>query len=127
MKFENKKIKLHIKECSTPIEIVIDKDNNIIGYKNEEIKELGNNFLDSNRKLRQLELSNLTKVGDECLFSNISLVKMNSAQLEEVGHYFLYSNIVLNNLYTPKLKKVGSYFLDSNKKLRHSLLEIDEK
>ncbi len=42
----------------------IDKDNNIIGYSNPQLTQVGNSFLVFNNQLSELDLPQLTQVGN---------------------------------------------------------------
>ena len=44
-------IKIKIKDSDIPVVIEIDKDNNIVGYENQELKQAGGRFLIGNSKL----------------------------------------------------------------------------
>ena len=97
------------------ITIEIDKNNQIIGYNNQYLKQVENSFLVENRSLEKLELPQLEKVGSGFLYSNESLEKLNLPQLKEIGYNFLYSNDEsLKKLNLPRLEKVGGRFLYNN-------------
>ena len=100
-----------------PIIIEIDKDNQIIGYINEELKEVGNSFLEFNKKISKLELPSLETVGEGFLRMNIELENFNFSNLTTVGDSFLWNNRNLKELNLPNLKKAGDYFLIQNQGL----------
>ena len=107
-------ITIKIKDSNLPIKIEIDKDNNIVGYNNPELKQIGDEFLVYNEELRELNLPQLTEVGDYFLCNNCKLSELNLPQLTEVGNYFLCVNNQLSELNLPELTKVGDYFLCNN-------------
>ena len=107
-------IKIKTKDSDKPIVIEIDKDNNIVGYENQELKKAGDRFLVWNSKLSKLDLPQLAKTGDYFLCNNVILSELNTPQLKEVGDYFLRFNKALKNISLPQLEKVGNHFLGYN-------------
>jgi len=101
-----------------PIIIQIDKNNQIIGYKNPELIQVGNKFLFYNRGLTQLELPNLEQVGSSFLYNNEVLLQLQLPSLEQVGGSFLYNNEVLLQLQLPSVIQVESKFLYNNRGLK---------
>lgn len=114
---KTKRIIIHKKEQKEPIIIEIDKDNQIIGYENENLREVGDNFLTHNRKLKNLHVPNLSKMGNHCLSRNTEIEEIELPKLEEVGDYWLYFNEKLNRLCVPNLRIVGDSCLTHNKGL----------
>ena len=108
---------IEIKDSELPISIEIDKDNNIIGYSNPQLTQVGNCFLEQNKKLSELNLPRLTKVGHNFLQWNNQLSELNLPQLTQVGHNFLQWNNQLSELNLPQLTQVGHYFISCNEKL----------
>ena len=80
---------IETKDSELPISIEIDKDNNIIGYSNPQLTQVGDNFLEDNNQLSELNLPQLTQVGDGFLGSNNQLSELNLPQLTQVGDGFL--------------------------------------
>ena len=120
IKVENKKDKKEI--YLTPKEgedvvITLDKGNHIIGYKNENVEEIGNCFLCWNETLKELSLPKIKEVGNSFLYNNRSLTKLSLSNLKVVGNRFLANNTTIEELYLPNLEKVGYYFLLSNQTL----------
>lgn len=97
-----------------PITVQIDKNNNIIGYTNLELSEVGDNFLFCNIGLIDLNQPLLKKAGDAFLYSNLGVKKLSQPSLEEVRSDFFYSNVCMNEVYQPKLKKVRNNFFYKN-------------
>ena len=108
---------IETKDSELPISIEIDKDNNIIGYSNSQLTQVGNCFLEQNKKLSELNLPRLTKVGHNFLQWNNQLSELNLPQLTQVGHYFISCNEQLSKLNLPQLTQVGNCFLEQNKQL----------
>ncbi len=99
------------------IEVIIDKNNNIIGYKNDKLNRTDDFFLYNNVLMTDLNLPMLKEAGNYFLFQNESLTSVNLPSLVEVGDYFFTQNESLITLELPLLKQVGSGFLSSNNQL----------
>ena len=108
---------IETKDSELPISIEIDKDNNIIGYSNPQLTQVGDNFLELNEQLSELNLPQLTQVGDRFLQLNNQLSELNLPQLTQVGHYFIPCNEQLSKLNLPQLTQVGNCFLKWNNQL----------
>ena len=103
------------------IEIVLDKHNQITGYSNPNIVEVGRDFLCWNLSLTQLELPSLRKAGKSFLFRNNSLTHLELPELQTAGDKFLYWNHSLTQLELPKLQAMGQDSLADNSKLRQAI------
>ena len=110
-------ITIQIKDLNLPITIEIDKDNNIVGYSNQELKYVGDCFLSLNEKLKEINLSQLTETGHQFLMFNKQLMELSLPQLTVVYDDFLCNNKQLSKLNLPKLTEVGNGFLSSNEEL----------
>ena len=120
-------ITIKIKDSNLPITIEIDKDNNIVGYNNPELKQIGDCFLYRNKELSELNLPQLTEIESDFLSSNKELKELNLPQLTEVGYGFLVNNEQLSELNLPQLTKVGKGFLYNNYQLKElNVLELKE-
>ena len=125
------------------ITIVLDQDNQIIGYKNLEVERIGDNFLYANKKLIALDLPNLKYVGDNFLLKNELLNKSDLNYLignlmlsidkkqcddEELTLFIRNFLEYKGKLDLPLLETVGNNFLESNKSLTklelHKLKQI---
>ena len=138
-----------IKKDKYPVYIKIDKCNNIIGYTNSNLKQIRNNFLMWNKKLKELDIKNVKEIGDDFLATNDKLLSLNlpntivignrflvncanlkTIELEkvkEIGHHFLGWNIDLEYLYAPNLEKISNGFLEYNVALKSlSLPKVKE-
>ncbi|MBF0979620.1 MAG: hypothetical protein HXK66_05635, partial [Clostridiales bacterium] len=89
---------IETKDSELPISIEIDKDNNIIGYSNPQLTQVGDNFLEYNKQLSELNLPQLTQVGNGFLQWNNQLSELNLPQLTQVGDNFLEYNNQLSEL-----------------------------
>ena len=108
---------IETKDSELPISIEIDKDNNIIGYSNPQLTQVGDGFLEENDQLSELNLPQLTQVGDNFLEWNNQLRELNLPQLTQVCDGFLEQNNQLSELNLPRLTKVGDGFLKENNQL----------
>jgi len=111
----NKRIKI---ECGADkIIIVIDSANRIIEYINNQVIEIGDNFLKYSQSLQNLELSNVRRLGNDFMGENRSLIAFSAVNLEQVGNNCLKNAWNLEILQTPALRIVGDEFLASNQKI----------
>ena len=108
---------IETKDSELPISIEIDKDNNIIGYSNPQLTQVGDRFLQLNNQLSELNLPQLTQVGHYFIPCNEQLSKLNLPQLTQVGNCFLKWNNQLSELNLPQLTQVGNCFLEQNNQL----------
>ena len=108
---------IETKDSELPISIEIDKDNNIIGYSNSQLTQVGDNFLEYNKQLSELNLPQLTQVGDGFLQWNNQLSELNLPQLIQVGDGFLKQNNQLSELNLSQLTQVGHNFLQWDNQL----------
>ena len=99
------------------IQILLDKENNIIGLFNKNILEVRDCFLIYNKKLMSLDFPNVKEIKDYFLYNNISLKKLFLPSLKQIGNYFLFRNKDLLVLILQSLEQVGNYFLTSNENL----------
>ena len=100
-----------------PVIIKVNKDNQIIGYKNETLIKTGDNFLCSNRCLTELEMPNAVEIGNGFLFSNEYLTELKMSNAEKVGDNFLFRNRCLTELEMPNAVEIGNNFLQDNENL----------
>ncbi len=99
-------------------EIVINKRNQIIEYKNPNVQEVGNYFLAYNKTLLNIELKNCKKVGDMFLGLNGTLKSLNLESLEVIDNHFLMNNDCLENLELKSLKYIYGNFMNINNKIK---------
>ena len=118
-KEEKKEIYLTPKE-GKDILITLDKENRIIEYKNENVEEIGCNFLYFNKTLKNLFLPKAKKIDFGFLSYNNSLTKIDLPNVEEIDNSFLFDNHILTEVSLPRVKDIGDSFLFHN----HTLTEI---
>ena len=117
---EQKAKTITIKEKSSdkPITIEINKESNsIIGYTNENLTNLGDNFLKYNAQLSNIEIPNVTSIEDDVLENNKGLKKFEAPNLTEIGDNFLANNGQLSKFNVPNVIYIGNSVLMFNKGL----------
>lgn len=114
---ENKQIEI-IPEIGEKVIIEIDKNNKLIGYKNNNIRIIYDFFLYYNSSLKQLELQNVECIGDQFLFYNKDLEVLNLPKVKKIDNYFLRWNNVLQQISAPNLLEVGRCFMYENSELQ---------
>ena len=125
------------------VEIELDKHNQITGYRNPNVEEIGDFFLFINKSLKSLDLPNVKRIEGKYLFPNTlltrlnlpsvyaeffgenfwrcnkSLTKLNLPNVEQIGDNFLQDNESLTELDLPNVRRIGSNFLLRNKSLKN--------
>ncbi len=110
-KYSNQKDINILIDDDSEVLITVDKDNNIIGYKNNNIEVLGDYFLTFNKKLTNLELDNVKEIGKNVLVGNESIKRLFLPKVNYIDNYFLFNDYGLEQVSFPNLVEVGSYFL----------------
>jgi len=98
--------------------ITVDERNRIVGYVNEHVTKIGDNFLTINETLRFISLPNVIKIGSDFLLNNTELDSIDFPSLKTVGNLFISSNKQISALCMPELKRVGDCFLSNNIRLK---------
>ena len=106
----NKTIFIYTK-YKEPIEIEINKANQMIRYKNNHIRKLPDKYLYYNRYLKVLELNNVVKIGRNCLYINKTLEIISLKNIYEIGKNFLYWNKSIKQAIFPKNFFINDGFL----------------
>ena len=114
---KSKKIFIQQKNQEETAILELNKDNQIIGYENKNLTELGDDFLKYNRGIKRLNLANVKKIGDDALYSSMHLNHLSLSNVEEIGNNFLRDNGAIAKLNLPNVKKVGNNFLKTNRNL----------
>ena len=115
---KTKTITIKEKSSDKPITIEINKEsNNIIGYTNENLTNLGDNFLKYNEQLSNIEIPNVTSIEDDVLAINKGLKKFEAPNLTEIGDNFLGNNGQLSEFNVPNVIYIGNNVLMFNKGL----------
>lgn len=114
-----------------PIVITIDKDDKIVGYKNHELREVGDGFFKYSAGLEELDIPNveivgndfcpklaseelsmpkLKKMGDRCCTNAKNLKTLYLQELEEAGNDCFKNVRFLEKFSLANLKKAGKAF-----------------
>ena len=100
-----------------PIVIELDYDNQIVGYTNKELQNVGDDFLSHNKALAELNLPQAQSIGRDFLHSNEVLAKLSLPQVQSIEDNFLYCNKALTELQLPQVQSIGDNFLYYNEAL----------
>ena len=112
---KTKTITIKEKSSDKPITIEINKESNsIIGYTNENLTNLGDNFLGYNEKLSKLVAPNVTSIKYGVLQNNKGLEKFEAPNLKKIGDCFLRYNVQLSNIEVPNVTYIGNEVLKNN-------------
>ena len=116
---KTKTITIKEKSSDKPITIEINKESNsIIGYTNENLTNLGYNFLGYNEQLSNIEIPNVTSIEDDVLANNKGLEKFEAPNLKYIDNGFLTDNEQLSEFNAPNLEYIWDDFLSCNKELK---------
>ena len=102
--------------------ITIDKNNRIIGYKNNNITSINDNFLLYNEVINRIEMKNVRDIGDNFLRNGHILKRLMTPNLISVGNDFLLDNYDLEELLLPRLERAQNSFLSSNTSVKEVIL-----
>ena len=107
-----REIIIKTKESKQPIIIEIDKDNNIIGYINNELTQIRNfspfiGFLHFNQSLKNFQAQNLRIVGRNFLAYNNSLEELELPKLLKVNYSIQFTGNVAINIAMSIAMKYG--------------------
>ncbi len=109
-----KTILIKKRDIEEQVEINIDKDNQIIEYKDDTIEEVHNNFLFCSKNIRKLQMDNLKNTGDFFMNGKKKLKELLLANVEKIGSFSVQDNETLIYMYVPNLKKVENYSFSNN-------------
>lgn len=126
-------ITITLKNSQNPITIVINKNNQIIEYENQDLTNIGNNFLlNSNEikrivlpnvkeigdnlcssgRIEELKIYNLERIGNNC-FNSCDIAELNMPKLREVGHHCFAHLNKLKKIDMPSLERIGNRVFES--------------
>lgn len=71
--------------------IEIDSQFRLVGYSNDSLRRIGNQFLLHDNFLKYLDLANVLEIGDTCLPFNESISDINLPKVNVIGSSFLVS------------------------------------
>ena len=99
------------------VEIKLDNHNQIVGYSNPNITEIGDDFLFYNNSLTELNLPNVQQIGNDFLYNSNSLTELNLPNVQQIGNGFLKYNNSIIKLNLPNVQQIGDEFLFYNDSL----------
>ena len=102
-----------------PIEITINKLNQIIEIKNPNIKIVEDNYLKHNQTLKSIELPNVIKIKKNFLLVNENITNISLPKVKEIGNNFMLNCNNLENISIPNVEIIGNSFLSWNKSLKN--------
>lgn len=114
----NQKIMEIILKNGEKTELLIDKNNRIIKYTNNHIKNVGDNFLSFVMYMKEFNAANLEKTGNYFLYSDEKLTDFNARNVKEFGENCLSNNESLENIDLSNTENIGGYFLYRNEKIK---------
>lgn len=94
-----------------PVEIEINKSNQMIRYKNNHVRKLPKRTLVHNLYLTELQLDNVVLIYSNCLRVNQTLEKLSLKSIYEIGEDFLLYNKTLRSAEMPKFFFINDGFL----------------
>lgn len=127
-------------ENGLDVEICLDENNDIVSYKNENVKKCGDNFYQKGKHLKVLSMPNLEECGNNFLhdcktefeydLSNLKICKdnfcfsnnknkiINFEKMQSCGENFFVSNCVIEKVNMPSLVCCGQLFIFNCGKLK---------
>ena len=117
-KDNEKEIKITLQDNNEVI-IVLDKDNRMIKYENQNIQEVKDYFLAFVPSLQELSMPNLQKAGEYFVYFGNNVRNLYLPKLKIVGNGFLSNNLVLEKVDLPSLEEVGDNFLMRGEKISY--------
>jgi len=103
--------------------VTVNSDGKIIGYKNNKVTVIPDNFLNFNSELQHIEITGVKEIGNYFLPNNRVIESLTLPSVLRVGDNFMeHSN--LKEIEMPLVKTLGKYFLAYNFTLKK--LELPE-
>ena len=94
--------------------IEIDKYNRMISYSDDNVYNVGNNFLYHNIYLEHIDLPNITSINNYFMVYNKYIKEIYFDNLISIGSGFLNNNELINNVKLKNVIYIGDYFLSEN-------------
>ena len=104
-------------EDGRKVEVITDQHGSIIGYRNDYIESIGDNFLIHNNSLAALSLPNVKTIGCKFLWNNEHLKSLSLPSVETIDSGFLTWNNIITSLSLPKVEIIENDFLKFNNSL----------
>ena len=91
------------------IYITLNINNSIIGYQNDYIEEIDDDFLQYNSSLKNIVIPNVVKIGDDFLSENQELISLELPKVRIIGDDALMSNNNIKEIIAPNVIKIGRH------------------
>jgi len=111
-----------VSEDKKEVNVEINKHNEIIGYENNYIEEVKEDFLAYNKQLESISLQRARIIGNWFLSNNQGLKSISLPEVITIGDDFLEFNKQLESILLPKVQIIKDNFLRSNNKIQSILL-----
>ena len=98
--------------------LCLDKDNNLISYENENVTEIGNNFLNNAKNLKRISILNVIKIGKYAFYESNKLEEINMQKVEEIGNNSFYYINKIERLDLINLRKISKSVFNCAKNLK---------
>lgn len=99
------------------VKIEYNDNNQIIGYHNNYVKKINDDFLLYNKSLKHIDLENVLYIGNNFLRNNACLSNICLPKVLEIDNNFLYNNTLIDSIILPNVRKISNNFLRCNKAL----------
>lgn len=106
--------------------IYLNRQNRIVGYVNNHIKEINIPLLDLAYEIEYFQADNLEKASGDFIGYGVALLTFIAPKLKEIDDNFLMYNGVCEKFYCPSLEKVGNNFLRMSYWNRSPVLTSDQ-
>lgn len=105
-------------EVGEDVVITLNDDGKIVGYKNDNVVEIPDNFLLYNTVLEEIEIDSARRIGNNFLMNNHIMTKISLPNVSVIsGNFMPHSNIQEIDL--PLVMIIGKYFLGYNFRLKY--------
>ena len=98
--------------------IKINSNNQILGYINNNIKKVKDNFLCDNTTINEIIMNSLEQTGDYFLEKNKCLKYIEFNKLKNAGNNFISNNRIIEIAIMNNLEKVGHSFMHENRSIK---------
>ena len=102
-----RKFTIKVKGKEKPVIITVNVNNQIVGYENENLEEIGDYFMEENRALRRIHIPRVKEIGDYFLANNEELEELEIPSVTRVRNGFFAMITKLKRLFAPRLKQMG--------------------
>ena len=101
--------------------ITIDKDNRIIKYDNELVKDITSDFMHRSKNIKSINIPNVETISDYFMESDGNIQELNLPNVKKIGSDFMPCNQALKKANFHNLQQIDYAFMEGN----NSLEEID--